>query len=130
MFNRKYTVTIKPVSKVTKGNFDLLKDIYEEFLTIVGGSNNYLTFEMKGTESVHLHAIISCPLIKDKRAITKQLKGYHLNTQIILYRDYDDIEDIWLKYTNKEVSDADRYTLLYGCMIPIIDESNIVHFDI
>jgi len=128
-YNRKYTLTIRPTLKALKGDKELLLRTYDKFLSMVGGSNNHLSVEKEGTESVHLHAIISSPLIKDKRTITKQFKGYHFHMEIILYRDYDNIEDIWMKYTNKEVSDADRYTLLYGCMIPLSDVNNTIDFE-
>lgn len=127
-YNRKYTITVKPTSKEYKEDKDRLLRIYDEFLELVEGSNNYLSVEKDGTSSVHLHAIFSSPLIKDKRTITKQFKGYHFHMELILYRDYDSIEDIWKKYTNKEKSDADRYTLLYGCMIPL-EINNILDFE-
>lgn len=120
---RKYTVTLKPVAKDLKGDKEALLKAFNRFLGLVGGQNNHLSVEHAGKPSVHLHALISCETIKDKTHVSKQLVGYRLHTQIILYKDYDNIEDIWLKYTNKEKSDADRYTLLYGCMIPVEDNT-------
>jgi len=120
-YNRKYTVTVKPVKKDLKNAKNKLLVIYDLFLTEVSGQSNYHVLEKEGTPDLHLHGIISCPLIKSKRLISRRFPGYHFHMELILYKDYDNIEDIWLKYTNKEKSDADRYMLLYGPSIPLND---------
>lgn len=128
MYNRKYTLTLKPVLKKYKNDKPSLIDAFDLLLITINANNNHCVFEKEGTDSLHLHAIISCPLIKDKRSLTKILKGYHLHTEIIRYKDYDNIEDVWKRYIHKEESDSDRYTLLYGCMIPL-DVSNVINFN-
>lgn len=127
-YNRKYTITIKPVSGVVKGHRGKLLQVYDDFLNEVQGQSNYHVLEKEGTNNLHLHGIISCPLIKNKRGLTKLFSGFHFRTELILYKDYDNIEDIWMKYTQKEKSDADRYMLLYGPSIPLNDNPNYLTF--
>jgi len=127
-YNRKYTVTVKPVKKELQNKKKHLFNVYDKFLQEVSGQSNYHVLEKEGTPDLHLHGIISCPLIKSKRLIAKKYPGYHFHMELILYRDYDNIEDIWMKYTQKEKSDADRYMLLYGPSIPLNDNPNYLTF--
>lgn len=118
-YHRLYTITVKASFEGYKGRKDVLKDMFDNYLKAVGGYATHTSFEKEGTLSLHLHAIISCPLITSKTAIQKLFIGWHTRVDVIRYRDYEQVEDIWMKYTNKEKSDADKYTLLYGCMIPL-----------
>lgn len=127
---RKYTVTIKPTKREFLGDKEKLNEAFDTFLKLIGGKNNHVAYEKEGSFGMHLHALISTPLIKDKKAIAKQLSGYHLHTEIIPFKHYDSITDVWKRYTLKEKSDADRYTLLYGPSIPLhFPNDQIINYD-
>lgn len=129
---RRYTVTLRAVKKDYQGNKEYLKNTFAKFLSLVRGEATQTSFEKEGTNALHLHALIRCPLIKDKRLIARDLSGFHIHIEIIKFKDYENIEDIWMKYTNKESSDSSRYDLLYGNLFKGTESlsSNIIDYEI
>jgi len=115
-YDRHYTLTMKASKQAYKGSFELLKEMFNNFLNEVHGISLMHEFEDKDTLNVHVHSLIKCPLIKDKRAISSMFNGWHIHTEIIKYKDYNNIEDIWLRYILKSNSDAVKYSKLYGNM--------------
>lgn len=116
IYKRKYTVTFKATLKSNKGSLELLKEMFNNYLTETAGTAEQFEIEDRNTDNVHIHALVSCPLIKSKSDLAKQFPGWHIHQEIIKYRDYDNIIDIWLKYTNKQLSDSERYLKIYGNM--------------
>lgn len=115
-YKRFYTFTMKASLKSNKGSLELLKEMFNNFLNEVHGTSKYHEIEDRTNDNVHIHAMIHCPLIKDKRAIAKMFIGWSMHYEIVLYRDYDNIEEIWKRYILKNTGDSVRYEKLYGNM--------------
>lgn len=113
-YKRFYTFTMKASLKSNKGSIELLKEMFNNFLNEVQGTCKYHEFEDKSSDNVHIHAMIHCPLIKDKKSLNKMFPGWSVHYDIVLYRDYDNIEEIWKKYILKSVGDSTRFEKLYG----------------
>jgi len=119
---RRYTLTLKPTKKEYKNDIQLLSDTFDLYLTMVVGSVVYLNIEDRDTDNMHLHALIKCPLIKDKRNISSKLSGWHIKSDLIKVSDECKTHDIWLNYINKSISDSCRFNKLYGDSIPLLSD--------
>lgn len=113
-YKRRYTVTFKASQMDYKGRIELLKAKFHDFLKEVQGNTEEFVIEDRNNNNCHIHALVHCPLIKDKTALAKLFKGWHIHQKIVCYKDYDNIVDIWNKYTRKELSDSIKYEQLFG----------------
>jgi len=116
---RFYTFTIKASMDIFKGNKDLLDQNFRLFLSIVGGTSKSVVYEDLGTRNVHIHALITCPYIKDKSRVAKMLRGWSIHSDIIKCTELHLVKYIWFNYTHKlirGVSDSDRIHECFGNM--------------
>jgi len=115
---RYYTLTMKPSLKQYKGNVAKLREEYLRLLDAVGGDTVHFVLEKQNTTAVHIHSMIKCPYIKDKRYIGRFISGYHYNLNLVRREKEGDVEQVWLKYISKEKSDSEIYHKVFGNMFP------------
>lgn len=116
MNNVNYTYTIKPSKNEFKGNQELLLQNFRTYLALVNGTVIRKVFEDVGTNNVHIHAIINCPVIKNKLWAASKFYGYHIKADYIRFKEEDQVNAIWNLYIHKSLSDSQKYYLTYGNM--------------
>jgi hypothetical protein len=110
---------MKPTLRSYKGDIKLLEQNYGEVLTILGGTTEHKVYEKRGTDKLHIHALISCPYIQHKEILSKYIMGYHYHLEIV--RKNKNVEEVWLAYLGKERSEAEKFHFVYGNMFPLED---------
>lgn len=116
---RVYTLTIKPTYTPFKNNAKLLLEALLKYNKVVKTNSFKFVYEGKHNNNLHIHALIECPYIQNKKQVSEVLFGFHLHSKIIRKEDMNDnaINNIWHFYTSKEMtSDSERYHHLYGNM--------------
>lgn len=119
--NRFYTLTLKPSLSLYKGDMQELEKAYQQLLDIVGGLTIDKSIEKVGSDACHVHAMISCPYIKNKNMIKEYLLGYHYYLNIVRKNATQNVHEIWTQYIRKERNDSDRFTEVFGNMFPLED---------
>lgn len=112
---RVYTVTIKPVYKPFKGDHKRLLTTLLSWNKLVKCNSFKFVYESEGTDNLHLHALVECPLIKTLPYIF----GYHIHKKIVnkQFNNEEDIKRIWHLYVGKEMTScSERYHHMYGNM--------------
>lgn len=118
---RHYTITIKPTLNSLKGDMTALGRAYLDVLNYVNGETVEQSIEKQGTKSCHIHAMIRCPFIKDKTAVSHQVVGYHIHLRIVRKNSLHTVQETWVRYINKEKNDSERFNLVFGNMFPLED---------
>lgn len=111
---RKYTFTIKPSYNQYKGNLERLLKNFLEYLGRINTLQYQFSIEYEGTDNVHIHALIECPIIKDKARAAHYAFGYHVQANLIRTKDEDNIVALYKLYMLKEKSDSERIYSVYG----------------
>lgn len=112
---RLYTVTIKPTATAYKSKHQL--DTWaERYVNRVQGNVLMYSFEKMGTNRVHLHMLLQCPIIYNKAEIAKGFKGFHIHAELIRKNREDESIYSWERYINKEASDSEFYWDKFGNM--------------
>lgn len=109
---RYYTLTVKPVLSIFKGDKHRLQESIQYLLDDVRGQIHYIRFEKENTKSLHAHLLIRCPYIANKSLI--RCTGYHTNFTIIRKKNENESIQNFQRYLQKELSDSDQFAECNG----------------